>query len=216
MPPPLRPGSSSSNRSSRAARGRTPAPSSVSVRPLAASWATTQATPPTPLMKGSTTPTAKAAATAASAALPPRWRISTPASAASGCMAVTRPPATATSLLSMSSRLRWIGMASLPRRVARKSEILEQSDGGRQAAGRGGTRNRFASGARRGGLPPPQKPSPRFGFFAWVGVRSLAMLLRTTRDGAQDLAFGSPCANPPPQKPSPFGSGFCDSPSRGE
>ena len=41
--------------------------------------------------------------------------------------------------------------------------------------------------------PPPHQPSP----LTW---------LVPARDGAQDLAFGSPCANPPPDRPSPFGS----------
>ncbi len=51
-------------------------------------------------MKGSTTPLASAVAMAASTALPPRFRISTPASAASGCIAVTMPfPAEASALL---------------------------------------------------------------------------------------------------------------------
>src|SRR5512140_503597 len=52
---------------------------------------TMQHTPPTPLMKGSTTPVAKPAATAASTALPPAFKISTPAAVASGCMAATMP-----------------------------------------------------------------------------------------------------------------------------
>jgi len=42
-------------------------------------------------MKGSTTPLARAVAIAPSTAFPPRFRISTPASAARGCMAVTMP-----------------------------------------------------------------------------------------------------------------------------
>src|SRR5512142_1235350 len=48
--------------------------------------------PPIPVEVGSVTLRAAATATAASAALPPRDRISTPAAAASGCDAATMPP----------------------------------------------------------------------------------------------------------------------------
>src|SRR4051812_40922840 len=44
-----------------------------------------------PVARGSTTPLANAAATAASTALPPACKISRPASAAGGCLAVTMP-----------------------------------------------------------------------------------------------------------------------------
>ena len=46
---------------------------------------------PSPLSSGSTTPMAKAVAITASMALPPRSRISTPASAASGLPQATAP-----------------------------------------------------------------------------------------------------------------------------
>src|SRR5579875_3240363 len=65
-----------------------------------------KAMPPTPLMNGSTTPMAKAVATAASMALPPRRSISAPASAASGCIAATIPPLDTASVLSIIQLLR--------------------------------------------------------------------------------------------------------------
>jgi hypothetical protein len=49
-------------------------PSTTTVRPVEREWITIAATPPIPLMAGSTTPMAKAVATAASTALPPARR----------------------------------------------------------------------------------------------------------------------------------------------
>src|SRR5215831_2200017 len=70
--------------------------------------------PPTPLMKGSTTPMANAVAIAASMALPPRARMSAPTCAASGCMEVTMPARLTASLLSINQRLRVPTVSSSP------------------------------------------------------------------------------------------------------
>ena len=53
-------------------------------RPVAASWIMMKPSPPTPDIAGSTTPTAAAAAIAASIALPPSCMMRTPAWEASG------------------------------------------------------------------------------------------------------------------------------------
>ena len=85
--------------------GAAPAPSMVVTVP--SGWRIThQATPPRPLVVGSTTPIANAAATAASTALPPSRRILAPASAASGCSAVTMPAVDTASLFWMFASLR--------------------------------------------------------------------------------------------------------------
>src|SRR5258708_11839796 len=71
---------------------------------------TRAAPPPTPLIAGSTTPIAKAVATAASTALPPARSISSPAAAASGCMAVTMPCSATASRFSISH---WLCVRSI-------------------------------------------------------------------------------------------------------
>ncbi len=76
------------NMSGRAARGARVPPSMAATVPSAQRM-TIPAMPPIPLVKGSTTPITNAAATAASTALPPSRSISTPASAARWCSAVT-------------------------------------------------------------------------------------------------------------------------------
>ena len=67
---------------------------------------THQATPPRPLVVGSTTPIANIAATAASTAFPPSLRMRAPASAASGCSAVIIAPLDVASVFRMSGTLR--------------------------------------------------------------------------------------------------------------
>ncbi len=59
--------------------------------PRRARWTSIVPEPAKVLMNGSTTVMAKAVATAASTALPPTFRTRAPASAPSGCSAVTRP-----------------------------------------------------------------------------------------------------------------------------
>src|SRR5215472_12941749 len=70
-------------------------------------------TPPAPLIHGSTTPTAHAAAVAASTALPPSRSISTPASAARRCPADTMPALVSASAFDMSQRDARIERSSL-------------------------------------------------------------------------------------------------------
>ncbi len=89
MPPRALP-PTSSNMSARAARGARVPPSMATTVP-SGRRITMPAMPPMPLVKGSTTPITNAAATAASTALPPSRSISTPASAARWCSAVTIP-----------------------------------------------------------------------------------------------------------------------------
>src|SRR5579859_7668459 len=85
--------------------GAAPAPS-IAVTVPSGCRMTHQATPPRPLVVGSTTPIANAAATAASTALPPSRRIRAPASAARGCSAVIIAPVETASLFLMSRTLR--------------------------------------------------------------------------------------------------------------
>jgi hypothetical protein len=85
--------------------GAAPAPSIVVIVP-SGSRITHQATPPSPLVVGSTTPIANAAATAASTAFPPSRRIRAPASAARGCSAVIIAPVETASLFWMFHSLR--------------------------------------------------------------------------------------------------------------
>ena len=66
--------------------------------------------PPMPLVSGSTTPIAMPAATAASTAFPPSWRISRPASAPRWCSAVTMPLRATGSVLLWSHSLWTVGM----------------------------------------------------------------------------------------------------------
>ncbi len=85
--------------------GAAPLPSSVVIVP--SGWRMTHhATPPSPLVVGSTTPIANTAATAASTAFPPSRRMRAPASAASGCSAVIIAPLEVASVFWMSHSLR--------------------------------------------------------------------------------------------------------------
>src|SRR5262249_7566191 len=72
-------------------RGAVSRKSIVAARSRLAFQKTTKPPPPRPEDDGLTTPVASAAATAASIALPPRCRISTPAAEASRCSAATAP-----------------------------------------------------------------------------------------------------------------------------
>src|SRR2546430_1748614 len=85
--------------------GAAPLPSIVVTVPSGCRM-THHATPPSPLVVGSTTPIANAAATAASTALPPSRRMRAPTSAASGCSAVIIAPDDAASLFWTSHSLR--------------------------------------------------------------------------------------------------------------
>ena len=74
------------------AAGAVSRPSIVVTSPLPASKYTKYPPPPIPALYGSVTPSAAAVATAASAALPPLRRTSSPAALASASTEATAPP----------------------------------------------------------------------------------------------------------------------------
>src|SRR5260221_8032360 len=120
-PPP-----NSSNMSARAAFGAR-VPPSIEVDDPSARRMTNPAMPPMPLVNGSTTPMTKAAATAASTALPPSRSTSTPASAARGCSAVTIPLCATGSVLACDHSLRTVDMRGEDSR-ARLRAAVDPSD----------------------------------------------------------------------------------------
>ena len=104
---------------------------------VVARWITIRPSPPIPLAFGSTTPIAKAAATAASTALPPALSISRPACEARACADATMPRFAVTWALRVAAAGGATGMASTvttARAAAESCRFMTTSRGGGRAS----------------------------------------------------------------------------------